>query len=170
MSMSSSAKGGHDKLVEPRSNSQQRLKPVSLPVMKACGLPCRLTLWALRQDQTVVLVFSGPKRGSGQWEILPKRRPSRTTCRSWKTFLATYVFAQFFTFTGVLLAPVCLLGGVEGTWVWYAAAALLLGVSLLSAIQWRRLFRRRKKLQDRGVKPDFGKPPELEGVKGLLRE
>ena len=80
------------------------------------------------------------------------------------------VFAQFFTFTGVLLAPVCLLGGVEGTWVWYAAAALLLGVSLLSAIQWRRLFRRRKKLQDRGVKPDFGKPPELEGIERILRD
>ena len=78
------------------------------------------------------------------------------------------VFAQFFTFSGVLLAPACLFGG---TWVWDAAAVLLLGGSLLSAIQWWRLLRRRKELQDRGVKlPDFGKPPELEGIERLLRE
>jgi uncharacterized membrane protein len=81
------------------------------------------------------------------------------------------VFAQFFTFAGALLAPVCLLGGTEGTWVWYAAAALLLAVSLLSAIQWWRLLRRKKELLRRGVKePDFGKPPELEGIERLLRE
>jgi hypothetical protein len=81
------------------------------------------------------------------------------------------VFAQFFTFSGVLLAPVCLLGGVQGTWVWYAAAAVLLGGSLLSAIHWWRLLRRKKELQDRGVKlPDFGKPPELEGIERILRE
>jgi hypothetical protein len=77
------------------------------------------------------------------------------------------VFAQFFLFGGLLLGPSCLLGG---TWVWYVAAALLLVVSLLSAIQWWRLGQRKKELHRRGVKdPDFGKPPELEGIERLLR-
>jgi hypothetical protein len=50
------------------------------------------------------------------------------------------------------------------------AAALLLVVSLLSAIQWWRLGQRKKELHRRGVKdPDFGKPPELEGIERLLR-
>jgi hypothetical protein len=78
------------------------------------------------------------------------------------------VFAQFFTFAGLLMFFPCLLGG---TWVWYAGAALLLGISLLSAIQWWRLLQRKKELLRRGVKePDFGKPPELEGIERLLRD
>ena len=37
--------------------------------------------------------------------------------------------------------------------------------------QWWRLLRRKKELLRRGVKePDFGKPPELEGIERLLRE
>jgi membrane protein implicated in regulation of membrane protease activity len=78
------------------------------------------------------------------------------------------VFAQFSTFAGLLLSPACLLGG---SWVWYAASALLLVVSLLSAVQWWRLWQRKKELLRQRVKePDTGKPPHLEGIERLLRE
>ena len=78
------------------------------------------------------------------------------------------VFSQFFTVGGLVMSPACLLGG---TWVWYMAAAFLLLVAVLSAIQWWRLSQRKKELRRRGVKePDFGKPPELEGVERLLRD
>ena len=78
------------------------------------------------------------------------------------------VFAQFFTVGGLVMFPACLLGG---TWVWYVAAAFLLVVSLLSSIQWWRLWQRKKELLRRGIKePDYGKPPELEGAERLLRE
>jgi hypothetical protein len=78
------------------------------------------------------------------------------------------VLAQYFTFAGLLLGPASLLGG---SWIWDAAAVGLLVVSLISAIQWWRLQQRKKELLRRGVKePDYGKPPDLEGIERLLRE
>jgi hypothetical protein len=81
---------------------------------------------------------------------------------------ANIVFAQFFTFAGLILAPACLLGG---SWIWNASAVVLLVASVISAVQWWRLQQRKKELLRRGAEePDFGKPPDLEGIERLLRE
>lgn len=78
------------------------------------------------------------------------------------------IFAQYFTFAGLLMFFPGLAGG---TWGWYAAGALCLVISLVGAIQWWRLSRRREELRRRGIKePDYGKPAELEGIERLLRE
>ena len=79
------------------------------------------------------------------------------------------VFAQFFTGAGLLLALPLYVGAPN--WVWYLIAALALMVSLVGAIQWWRLTRRKKELLRRGIKePDYGKPAELEGIERLLRD
>ena len=78
------------------------------------------------------------------------------------------VFAQYFTAAGLLMAFPIWLGGP--TWPWQLTTALCLLLSLVAAIQWRRLSKQRDDLVRRGAKhPDFGKPPELEGIERIMR-
>jgi uncharacterized membrane protein YqjE len=78
------------------------------------------------------------------------------------------VFAQYFTFVGLMMSLPMWLGGP--TWPWRLTAALCLLLSLAAAIQWWRLGQRKAELLRRGVKePDFGKPPELEAIDRIMR-